>query len=710
MRRVAVVLALLCSGTAISAAPNVVHAAEPAAAVENIYRTQVIQTTGPANSTLPWGLDRIDQRDLPLSGSYSYTATGAGVKAYIVDSGIKADHVEFAGRVASGWSYRSASQSTLNTWRTSLGSCKDNTDYDPTDHPVDVDEFDYTSTPSDVGSPDNHGHGTHVAGTVGGTNTGVAKGVTLVPVRVLNSCGEGISSMVVAGLDWILADHQLGEPAVVNMSLGFVSLDSAIDPIDLKIAELMAEGIVVVAAAGNKGTSACYTKPAATPGTISVGASTSADAEASWSNYGQCVDMYAPGEDIASAWNYQGSTANPYSTIDGTSMAAPHVAGVVARYLQGVVTTSTTETETWSWLSANMTTGKITRYVATPARTQQTPNKLLAIVVPDAVAGLTLTSSSRQISAAWTLVAGLTYVVTASPGGGTCTTTTSGCVISGLTNNQEYSIAVTATNGFGSSRVTTSVATPVGPPAPVTSLSATVQSQSLLMSWARGEGDGGGVTYTATTAPGGLTCSTSTTSCTITGLTNGTEYSVSVVGANALGTTSAVVTTGTPDGKPEAPATATSLSLNKSIALSWGAVVSTANVTYVVTSGDGNVVCRTAQTSCVVDGLLNGVKYDFAISTASSTGQVAETSLSLSARPGFTIKKSDVAKKSSTLLSRLLTSVSTGKKTWKESGPCSIVRGKLVAPNKKTTCRLSLSVAKTKKYPAMSTRVTIWVK
>ena len=113
MRRVAVVLALLCSGTAISAAPNVVHAAEPAAAVENIYRTQVIQTTGPASSALPWGLDRIDQRDLPLSGSYSYTATGAGVKAYIVDSGIKADHVEFAGRVASGWSYRSASPTTI---------------------------------------------------------------------------------------------------------------------------------------------------------------------------------------------------------------------------------------------------------------------------------------------------------------------------------------------------------------------------------------------------------------------------------------------------------------------------------------------------------------------------------------------------------------------------------------------------------------------
>ena len=707
MRRVAVVLALLCSGTAISAAPNVVHAAEPAAAVENIYRTQVIQTTGPASSALPWGLDRIDQRDLPLSGSYSYTASGAGVKAYIVDSGIKADHVEFAGRVASGWSYRTASPSTLNTWRTSLGSCKDNADYDPTDHPVDVDEFDFTSTSTDVGSPDNHGHGTHVAGTVGGTNTGVAKGVTLVPVRVLNSCGEGISSMLLAGLDWILEDHQLGEPAVVNMSIGFTSRDY---DIDAKIAELMAEGIVVVAAAGNKGTPACSTTPAATPGTISVGASTSTDTEPSWSNYGQCVDMYAPGQNIASAWNYQGSTANPYSTIDGTSMAAPHVTGVVARYLQGVVTTSTTASDTWSWLSANMTLGKITRYAAFPTRSQLTPNKLLAAVNPDDLGNVTMTAGHRQVSATWTSEPGLPYVMTATPGGATCTSTTSSCTLTGLLNGQPYSISISGTNSYGTFRRSTSVAIPVGPPVPVTGLAVVPQSRSFVVSWARGDGDGGGVTYTATATPGGLTCSTTTTSCTITGLTNGTEYSISVVGVNALGTTSAVVITGTPVGPPEAPATATSLSRNKSIALSWGAVESTTNITYVVTSGDGNVVCRTAQTSCVVDGLLNGVKYNFAISTSSETGQVAETSLSLSARPGFTIKKSDVAKKSSTSLSRLLTSVSTGKKTWKESGPCAIVRGKLVAPNKKTTCRLSLSVAKTKKYPAMSTRVTIWVK
>jgi hypothetical protein len=514
--------------------------------------------------------------------------------------------------------------------------------------------------------------------------------------------------MVIAGLNWILADHQPGEPAVVNMSIGFASRDYAIDD---KISELMAEGIVVVAAAGNKGTSACSTTPAATPGTISVGASTSSDAEAPWSNYGQCVDMYAPGASVTSAWNYEGSTENPYSTISGTSMAAPHVAGVVARYLQGVVTTSTTETETWAWLDANMTTGKIARSHSFPPSGEVfTPNKLLAAVNPDDLGDVTMTAGNRQVSATWTSEPGVAYVMTATPGSATCTSTTSSCTLTGLTNGQPYSISISGTNSFGTFRKSTAIVAPIALPAPVTSLSATVQSQSLVMSWTQGVGDGGGITYTATATPGGLTCSTTTTTCTITGLTNGTEYSVSVVGANALGTSTAVTVTGTPVGPPEAPASATSLSLNKSISLSWSAVASTSNITYVVTSGNGTVVCRTAQTSCVVDGLANGVKYDFAINSSSETGQVATNPLSLSARPGFTVKKSTVAKKSSTLLSRLLTSVSNGKKTWKETGPCFIVGTKLKAPKAAASCVVTLKVAKKGKYPAMSTRLRVAVK
>ena len=711
MRRVAVALALLCSGTAISAAPTLAYADEPAVVVENIAHTQVIQSSAPIGSSLSWGLDRIDQTNLPLSGTYSYTTTGTGVKAYVVDSGIKADHVEFAGRVASGWSYRSVSQSTLDTWRTSLGSCKtppaDKGPYDASDHPIDVDEFDYTSTPSDVGSPDNEGHGTHIAGIIGGTTTGVAKGVTLVPVRVLNSCGEGISSMVIAGLDWILADHQLGEPAVVNMSIGFDTRDQAVDA---RIALLRAEGIVVVAAAGNKGTSACNTTPAGTYGTISVGASTSTDSEPYWSNYGQCVNMYAPGASIASAWHYQGSTANPYEVLSGTSMAAPHVTGVVARYLQGVVTSSTTETETWSWLDANMTLGKISRYAAYPSRMQQTPNKLLAMVMPSSVTALTLTSAPQQISATWDNPSGLTYVVTANPGGKTCITSASSCSIGGLSNNRRYSITIKAENGSGG--VTTSVAMPAGPPAPVNSLRTAAQPQTLVVNWLQidGEMDGPEITYTATATPSGLTCSSSTTTCAITGLVNGTEYSISVIGVNSSGTSEAVTTMGIPDGKPSVPVSIKSVSRSGSISLSWTAVTTSAHVTYLIKAATGEVVCRTIRTSCVVDGLTNGVKYKFKMTTRTSTGQVAETSLSLSARPGFTVKKTVVAKKSSTLLSRLLASVSPGKKTWKEAGVCSIVRGRLVVPNRTTNCSLSLSVAKTSKYPAMRTRVIIWVK
>ena len=798
MRRIALLLALMCSGITVCTAPVVVHADAPNVVVENIAHTQVIQTRGPGNSALPWGLDRINQTDLPLDSNYSYTATGTGVKAYIVDTGIKANHVEFAGRVASGWSYRSASQSDLDTWNSWLGSCKDDPYYDPADHPTDVDVFDFTRNTSDVGSPDNNGHGTHVAGSIGGTTTGVAKGVTLVPVRVLNSCGSGVSSMVLGGLDWILDDHELGEPAVVNMSIGFDTRDS---DIDAKIAALVAEGIVVVAAAGNEGTTACNTTPAASPGAISVGASGSADIETSWSNYGTCVDLYAPGLYITSAWNYQGSTANPYAILSGTSMASPHVAGAVARYLQGVVTTSTTAAETWSWLDANTSKGKITAYVPAfpfPARTQSTPNKLLAMTSPDDLGDVTISPDNQQLSATWTSEAGLPYVMTTNPGGGTCTSTTSTCSITGLTNGQiyavsisgtdsfntrrvftrnampvgtpvqatdvsataqsrslavawtlgegdsagitytatatpgekkcsvmsgtsctitglvnntPYSVSVNASNGIGSSIDSAAIsATPVGAPVAVTGLNATAQTRSLVIAWTQGTGDGTGITYTATATPGGFTCTSSTSSCTIEGLTNGIEYSVSVVGSNGFGTAEAVTVKKTPDGIPEAPATATSSSKSKSLSLSWSAVTTSINVTYVVTSETGDVVCRTTQTSCVVGGLTNGVEYNFTVTTNSATGQVSVSSLSLSARPGFTVVKTMVTKKSSTLLSRLLTSMSPSKKTWKETGPCRISKGRLVAPNKKTKCVVRLTVAKSRKFPAMSTRLTISVK
>lgn len=627
MRRLAIVVALVCSALVSVATPASVHSTTELSEPEQIAHTQVIQTTGPDASALSWGLDRIDQRSLPLSGSYSYVSTGAGVKAYIVDSGIKADHVQFAGRVVNGWSYRNTTQAQLNTWRATLGSCKTPSvgapSYSAADHPYDVDTFDYTPpVATDFGSPDNDGHGTHVAGIIGGSDTGVAKGVTLVPVRVLNSCGEGVTSMVLKGLQWILADHQMGEPAVVNMSIGF---DMSSTSIDLAIKDLIAEGVVVVAAAGNSSATACNTTPAGTAGTISVGASTSTDYEASYSNYGQCVDLLAPGSYIKSTWHFDNNvSANPYKTLTGTSMAAPHVAGVVARYLQGLTTTATTVDEAATWLLANATQNALTFFHSSPPRNEtMTPNKLLSLVVFDAVTGLTATSQSRQLAVSWNAVAGTSYVVTSSPGTATCSTSGASCVLTDLINGVNYSISVVSSNTYGDSRV--------------------------------------------------------------------------------------AVITATPDGEPEVPARATSLVENRSITLSWPAVTTSVNLTYVVTSTPGNLMCSTTELSCTIEGLTYGTNYTFAVTTRTASGRVTSATVSTTARPGFTVKKDVVKRGKTTPLSWYLSSISSGKKTWSESGPCSIQGTKLVAPKKTTACVLILKIAKTKKYPAMSTKVTIAV-
>jgi hypothetical protein len=200
------------------------------------------------------------------------------------------------------------------------------------------------------------------------------------------------------------------------------------------------------------------------------------------------------------------------------------------------------------------------------------------------------------------------------------------------------------------------------------------------------------------------------TSCTISGLINGTQYTVSVVGTNTFGTGTEATATGLADGIPEVPVTSMSVVGSKSVTVAWPAITSSIGVTYVVTSTPGNLTCNTTETSCVVSGLKNGVKYTFAITTKTATGQVATAALQLTARPGFTVKKSTVKKKSTSYLSWLLSSVSKGKKTWSESGPCSIVGTKLKAPKAAASCVVTLKVAKKGKYPAMSTRLRVTVK
>jgi len=257
-----------------------------------------VMTADTTQTGATWGIDRIDQRALPLGGTYTYTATGAGVKAYIIDTGIRFSHTQFGGRAIKG-----------------------------------VDAVTIGGSASDC-----NGHGTHVSGTVGGSTYGVAKSVTLVAVRVLNCSGSGTTSGVIAGIDWVTGNHTAGQPAVANMSLG----GGASSALDTAVRNSIADGVSYAIAAGNGNPggvaqNACNYSPARVTEAMTVSATDRTDTKASWANYGSCVDWFAPGVSITSAW-YTSNTAT--NTISGTSMATPHTAGVAALYLQGHATAS----------------------------------------------------------------------------------------------------------------------------------------------------------------------------------------------------------------------------------------------------------------------------------------------------------------------------------------------------------------------------------
>ncbi|MEV4329477.1 S8 family peptidase [Streptomyces sp. NPDC049597] len=281
------------------------------------------------NETQPnatWGIDRIDQRSLPLSKTYTYNTTASTVNAYIIDTGIRTSHSEFGGRARVGTDTVGGGQN----------------------------------------GQDCQGHGTHVAGTVGGRTYGVAKNVNLIAVRVLDCNGSGTTAGVIAGVDWVTANAR--KPAVANMSLG----GSANTSLDNAVKKSIASGVSYSIAAGNGlpvlglPADACNYSPARVPEAITVGATDSADRRASFSNYGTCLDLFAPGVSITSAWK-DNDTAT--STISGTSMAAPHTAGAAALYLSTHPTA--TPAQVRDALVANATGGKVQNALT------GSPNKLL---------------------------------------------------------------------------------------------------------------------------------------------------------------------------------------------------------------------------------------------------------------------------------------------------------------------------------------------
>jgi subtilisin family serine protease len=282
-------------------------------AVAYIEQDQPVQASV-TQTGATWGLDRIDQTSLPLSTTFTYNNTGVGVRAYIVDTGILLTHSDVVGRASTG----------------------------------------YDAVTAGGSAADCNGHGTHVAGTVGGTVYGVAKAVSLVAVRVLDCAGSGTTAGVIAGVDWVANNHV--KPAVANMSLG----GGASTTLDNAVKNAIAKGVTFAVAAGNGNflgfaANACNYSPARVPEAITVGATDKTDKKASFSNYGTCVDIFAPGVGITSAW-YTSATAT--NTISGTSMASPHVAGVAAQYLQS--NPGATPAGVASALIAGATTGKVT--------------------------------------------------------------------------------------------------------------------------------------------------------------------------------------------------------------------------------------------------------------------------------------------------------------------------------------------------------------
>ncbi|PSL52557.1 subtilisin family serine protease [Saccharothrix carnea] len=350
-----------------------------------------------------WGLDRIDQRDLPLDSAYNYSTTAGNVRAYIIDTGIRTSHSDFGGRA---------------TWGTNT---------------------------VDTNNTDCNGHGTHVAGTVGGTAHGVAKGVQLIAVKVLNCAGSGTTAGVVNGVNWVTQNAV--KPAVANMSLGG-GVDTALDT---AVRNSIAAGITYAVASGNSNANACNYSPARVAEALSVNASANTDARASFSNWGTCTDLFAPGQNITSAWMTNDTSTN---TISGTSMASPHVAGAAALYL------ADNPTATPPTVNAAIVAAATADKVTSPGT--GSPNKLLftgtatpggpTVTNPGNRSTVVGTAVSLQLSATGG-TAPYTFSATGLPAG--LSISSSGLISGTPTTVGTYSVTATATDSASRTGSTT---------------------------------------------------------------------------------------------------------------------------------------------------------------------------------------------------------------------------------------------------------------
>jgi subtilisin family serine protease len=378
-----------------------------------------IATMSATQFTAPWGLDRIDQSDNPLSGSYTYASTGSSVDAYIFDTGLKLDHNEFTGRVQAG----------------------------------------YNTITVGASPADDNGHGTHVAGSLGGTRYGVAKGISIIPVKVLDQFGSGSYAQIIAGIEWAIAHHTT-KPAVGNMSLG--GGVSAV--LDDAVRKAIADGIVMCLAGGNATSDVSTASPARVAEAITVGSTTKTDELSSFSNFGAGIDLLAPGSAIVSAWH---TGVNDINTISGTSMATPHVAGAAALYLESFP--GSTPDQVQAGLKSKAVASRITlvpdgtpnlllqtNYGVTPPPPPAVPVPAAPVLLAPANASI---DQSLTPNLSWNAASGATsYNLQVSTTSNFTASvqnfnglTTNTKALSGLANNTVYYWRVSATNASGTS-------------------------------------------------------------------------------------------------------------------------------------------------------------------------------------------------------------------------------------------------------------------